>query len=67
MELFIKYQIPTDLLSFSVDTGGATNSERVSAVTASVKAMKVCTVGDIDFLSNILGILKTYPYVSSRI
>ena len=41
MELFIEYQIPSDLISYSVESGAASNSERISAVAASVKTMKV--------------------------
>ena len=41
MELFIDYQIPSDLLSFSGDVDSASAAERVAAVSNSVKAMKV--------------------------
>jgi hypothetical protein len=41
MELFIEYQIPSDLLSFSGESEHTTAIERITAVGGSVKAMKV--------------------------
>lgn len=41
MDLFVEYQIPSDLLSYSDDARNASSSERISAVQASVTAMKV--------------------------
>lgn len=41
MELFIEYQIPTDLLAFSWDSNHSTPSERIESVANSVKTMKV--------------------------
>ena len=41
MELFIEYQIPSDLLSFSGDANHTSAPEKIASVRNSVQAMKV--------------------------